>query len=108
MTKIKSKNLEKIAERMFKIFIITAISILFLASLYGSVKWIHNYFTMNDEQICGISDSTLINGQCHYESNILVSDRRNIMLIGGIGLSIFAVLVIFYLMILLKTKFKEK
>ena len=108
MTKIKSKNLEKIAERMFKIFIITAISILFLASLYGSVKWIHNYFTMNDEQICGISDSTLINGQCHYESNTSVNDRRNMLLIGGIGFLIFAVLLIFYLIVLLKYKFKEK
>lgn len=105
---MKNKNLEKVGENLFKIFIIIITSILCLVMFYASIKWTYNYFTMNDEQICRDSNSTLINGQCHSECNRPINEQRNMLLIGGIAFPIFAVLLIFYLIILLKTKFKEK
>jgi len=101
-------NLEKVGERIVKIFIITLVSILCLVLIYASIKFTHNYFTMNDEQICHESNSILINGQCHSELNKSVNEQRTIFLMGGIMFPIIAVLLILYLIILIKTKFKEK
>jgi len=77
-----------------------------LAMFYGSIKWTYNYFTMNDTQICHESNSTLINGICHTEINRPVTEQRNYMLFGIIGLPIFAILSIVYLIVLIKYKFK--
>ena len=105
---MRNKNSGKTGEKLFKIFIITFASILCLAMFYASIKWTYNYFTMNDEQICHDSNSTLINGQCHSECNRPVKDQRNFLLTGGIAFSIIAILIIVYLIVLIKYKFKEK
>ena len=102
------RNLEKTGEKLFKILMIIVVSVLCLVMLYVSINWTYNYFTMNDEQICRNSNSTLINGQCHSECNNPVNDKRTMLLMWGIAFLIFAILPIFYLTILLKTKFKSK
>jgi hypothetical protein len=105
---MKKKNTGKTAEMIVKIFAVVMISILCLVMLYASITWTYNYFTMNDEQICKNANSTLINGQCHSECNKPVNEQRTMLLIGVIAFPIFAVLLIFYLIILLKTRFKGK
>ena len=102
---MKNKS-EKIGELLIKIFIIAILSILCLAMFYASIKFTQAYFTNTDEQICQISNSTLIRGQCHYESNSSVNDRRNILLAGGIILPVLAIVLLFYMIVLLKTKLK--
>jgi len=104
---MKTKNLEKLGENLFKIFVITVISILCLVLLYASIKWTYNYFTMNDEQICKDSNAILINGQCHSECDRPVEERRNMLLLGGIAFPIIAVLLVIYLIVVLKKVFKK-
>jgi len=105
---MKNGNLGKIEEKLFKIFFIAIISILCLALIYGSIKYNYNYFTNNDEQICQNSNSTLINGQCHSEFNRTVKEQRDILLTLGIAFPILAILLMFYIWIILKIKFNEK
>jgi len=62
---------------------------------------------MSDEQICKESNSTLINGQCHFEGDTSVKDRRNMLLLGGIVFPVFAVLLVIYLIVVLKKGFKK-
>ena len=81
--------------------------LLIMVLFYGSFKFTYSYFAKTDAQICQISNGTLINGQCHSECNFPVKDKRNTLLIGGIAFSIFAILIVIYGMILLKTKFGE-
>jgi len=100
-------KLEKTGEKLLKIFFITVISILCLSLFYGSIKYTHNYLTKTDEQICQMSNSTLVNGQCHSECNQSVKDQRNMLLFKGIAFPIFAILLIFFLIYLLKTQFNE-
>ena len=100
-------QLDKNSRYYLLIFIIAIISILCLSLFYGSIKFTYNYLTKTNEQICQLSNSTLIDGQCHSECNQSVKDQRNMLLIKGIAFPIFAILLIFGLIILLKTQFKE-
>ena len=95
-------------ELLLKIFLISVMVILSLALIYGSIKWIHLSLTATDNQICKEANSTLINGQCHSECNRPVNEQRNMLLIGGILMPIFAFLFSVYLIIVLKTQFKKK
>lgn len=105
---MEDKEIGKTGEKIFKIFIITVLSILFLAMVYGSITFTRDYFTKSDQQVCQIRNSTLINGICHSECNTPVSQSREIFLFGGIGLLIFALLEGIYGIVLLKTQFNEK
>ena len=102
----KDDEVWKTGELLFKIFIIAVVTILSLTLFYASIKYTFNYFTMSDEQICKESDSRLINGSCHIEIDKPVNEKRNHMLFGIIGFPIISILFIFYLITLIKSKFK--
>lgn len=103
---MRDEDLKKPTIILLRVFIITVVIIVSLAMFYGSIKFISNYFNMSDKQICEYSNSTLVNGQCHYEDNTSVTERRNMLLFGGIMLPIFAILFIVYLIIVLKYQLK--
>ena len=95
-------------ELLLKIFLISIMVILSFALIYGSIKWIHLSLTATDNQICKEANATLINGQCHSECNRPVNEQRNMLLIGGIVMPIFAALFVLYIVLVLKTQFKKK
>jgi len=97
-----------IGELLLKIILIFVMVILSFALIYGSIKWIHLSLTGTNDQICKDSNSTLINGLCHSECNQPVNDKRNMLLIGGIAMPIFALLFSFYIILVIKTQFKHK
>ncbi|MBS3100098.1 hypothetical protein J4463_02685 [Candidatus Pacearchaeota archaeon] len=98
----------KIEEKFFKVFITAIILILCFAMLYFSANSLHSYFAKSDEQICQFSNSILINGQCHFEFNRAISEKRNILLFAGIVFPIFSLLLLFYLAIILKKMRKNE
>ncbi len=96
------------SERIIKYIMITFVIIFILIVLFVAIKFISNYFNMSDEQICGYSNSVLINGQCHSECNAPVDEKRKSFLLVAIFFSFIGIVLTAYTLIILKTKFKEK
>ncbi len=105
---MKNKKLTKTQEILFKIFIISTMSILIFVLLYISIDSNYNYFNYNEEEICNHYNSTLIDGKCHSETNTSIKELRNKLLIGGIGFPIFAILLFLHMWVLLKRVFNRK
>lgn len=97
------KNIE---DKIIKGFVAIVLTILIIALLYGSIKCADYYFTKSNEQICKVSNSILINNTCHSERNFPVEDNKNMLLIGAIAGIVFVILLIFYMRIILKQRFK--
>lgn len=89
--------------KLFVIGMMIVVVFLCFVMIYSSFKWIYNYAAVSDEKICLDINSTLIDGQCYSEHYTPVNERRNMLLVGGIGFVLITILLVISV-ILIKSK----